>query len=46
MKSPILLTVRWDMLSPMIGFIEAAPEPVNRSIRLPLIAPPVSEAYQ
>ncbi len=28
------------------AFIEAAPTPVNRSMRRPLMAPPTSEAYQ
>jgi hypothetical protein len=43
---PTLTAVSVVRLSGLMGFIEAAPWPVKRSTRLPLIALPTSDAYQ
>lgn len=46
MNSPTLVTERLARFRSASGFIEPAPWPLNMSILLPLIAPPMSEAYQ
>jgi len=46
LNSPTLVTERLERLMPRRVFIEAAPTPLKRSSLRPLIAPPMSEAYQ
>ena len=46
LNSPAFTTVSWARFRGFIAPMERALMPVNRSIRAPLMAPPVSDAYQ